>query len=150
MEQLEGMKATAGLSGAQEDELYMENFALKIFAKADKCVFSVTSLHLLLHNDTGPQRQNTLERVIRALFFFFSVLLFLPFSSFFFLYCSTCDTKQFRESTKVEKKKNMPPEYSGRCHATECAVLTSPLFRPSFPYHPIPSHPVPFPCPVLI
>lgn len=38
MEQLEGMKASAGLAGAEEDELYMENFALKIFAKADKYV----------------------------------------------------------------------------------------------------------------
>lgn len=36
MEQLEGMKATARLGGAEEDELYMENFALKIFAKADR------------------------------------------------------------------------------------------------------------------
>ena len=36
MEQLEGMKPTAGLGGAEEDELYVENFALKIFAKADK------------------------------------------------------------------------------------------------------------------
>ena len=36
MEQLEGMKPTARLAAAEEDELYMENFALKIFAKADK------------------------------------------------------------------------------------------------------------------
>jgi hypothetical protein len=36
MQQLEGMKGAAQLAGAQEDELYMENFALKIFAKADK------------------------------------------------------------------------------------------------------------------
>ena len=34
--QLEKTKPSAGLQGAEEDEAYVENFALRLFAKADK------------------------------------------------------------------------------------------------------------------
>ena len=36
--QLEATKQAAGLLGAEEDEAHVENFALKIFAKADRFV----------------------------------------------------------------------------------------------------------------
>ena len=37
LRQLEETKPSAGLLGAEDDEAHVENFALKIFAKADRC-----------------------------------------------------------------------------------------------------------------
>ena len=75
LEQLETTKAAAGLAETrEEDELYLENFALKLFAKADKAdragardartakLFYVSSVFIEILNQFGPVEQDVGEK----------------------------------------------------------------------------------------
>ena len=75
LEQLEATKAAAQLAETrEEDELYLENFALKLFAKADKAdragardartakLFYVSSVFIEILNQFGPVEQDVGEK----------------------------------------------------------------------------------------
>ena len=75
LEQLETTKAAAGLAETrEEDELYLENFALKLFAKADKAdragsrdartakLFYVASVFIEILNQFGPIDEDVGEK----------------------------------------------------------------------------------------